>query len=72
MPKIYMNKVHEDNGWTFSFGTKDDLVAWEQQKKDWESQDLCCESDIVLELGKAKDISEAVQLINQAIQKERR
>jgi len=72
MAKIYMNKVHEDNGWTFSFGTKGDLVGWEDQKKEWEAQDLCCESDSVEELGDAKDIDEAIELINQAIEEQRR
>lgn len=72
MAKIYMNKVHEDNGFTFSFGTKDALVGWEDQKREWEAQELCCESDSVEELGDAKDIDEAIQLINQAIEEERK
>ncbi len=72
MAKIYMNKVHEDNGFTFSFGTKGDLVGWEDQKREWEAQELCCESDSVEELGDAKDIDEAIQLINQAIEEERK
>ena len=72
MAKIYMNKVHEDNGWTFSFGLKGDVVAWEYQKKEWEAQDLCCENDSVEELGDAKDIDEAILLINKAIEEERK
>ena len=67
MTKIYMNLVHEDGGWTFSFGTKDNLVAWEKQKRDWESDGLCCDGDSVEELGEAKDIGEAIELINRAI-----
>lgn len=72
MVKIYINKVHEDNGWTFSFGTKGDLVCWEDQKKEWEAQDLCCDGDSVEELGDAKDIDEAIELINQAIEEEKK
>ena len=72
MAKIYMNKVHEDNGFTFSFGLNADVLAWEDQKREWEAQELCCEMDSVEELGDAKDIDEAIQLINQAIEEERR
>jgi len=66
-----MNKVHEDKGFTFSFGTKDSLKDWEDEKRDWEAQDLCCENDSVEELGDAKDIDEAIHLINLAIEMER-
>ena len=72
MTKIYINKVHEDNGWTFSFGTKGDVVAWEEQKREWEAQELCCDSDSVEVLGDAKNIDEAINLINQAIEDNRK
>ena len=72
MTKIYLiNKINEDSGRTFSFGTKNNLVDWEDQKREWESQDLCCGEDVVEELGDAKSIDEAIELINHAIEKER-
>ena len=70
MTKIYMNKVRGDSRWTFSFGTKNDLVDWKNEKKEWEANGFSCAEDVVKKLGDAKSIDEAIELINHAIYKE--
>tara|TARA_X000000368_G_scaffold7475_3_gene5753 strand:- start:998 stop:1219 length:222 start_codon:yes stop_codon:yes gene_type:complete len=71
MVKIYMKLVHEEDGWTFSFGTDDKLEEWEAQEKEWKEQGLSVAGDTVEDIGDADDIAEAIELINNQIVRQR-
>lgn len=69
MPKIYLRSVYEDQGYTISFGTDEDVKDWRQQEKDWIAQDLCVESDKIEEIGSStdKNIHALIDKINEII-----
>ena len=47
MSKIYIRKVYEDNKYTVSFGTDEDVKDWKEQEKEWIEQDFSVADDSI-------------------------
>ena len=69
MTKIYIRKVHDDKGYTISFGTEEDVKDWKEEEKEWEEQDFSVDDDSVELLCELKDnnLRELLQKINKEI-----
>ena len=47
MSKIYIRKVYENNKYTISFGTDEDVKDWKEQEKEWIEQDFSVADDSI-------------------------
>ena len=47
MSKIYIRKVYENNKYTVSFGTDEDVKDWKEQEKEWIEQDFSVTDDSI-------------------------
>ena len=47
MSKIYIRKVYENNKYTISFGTDEDVKYWKEQEKEWIEQDFSVADDSI-------------------------
>ena len=47
MSKIYIRKVYENNKYTISFGTEEDVKDWKEQEKEWIEQDFSVADDSI-------------------------
>ena len=70
--KIYKRSVYEDQGYTISFGTEEDLNDWKQQEKDWIAQDFSVADDTIEQIGVStdKNIGALLNTINEIISSE--
>ena len=70
--KIYKRSVYEDQGYTISFGTEEDLNDWKQEEKDWIAQDFSVADDTIEPIGVStdKNIGALLNTINQIISSE--
>ena len=70
--KIYKRSVYEDQGYTISFGTEEDLNDWKQEEKDWIAQDFSVADDTIQQIGVStdKNIGALLNTINQIISSE--
>ena len=70
--KIYKRSVYEDQGYTISFGTEEDLNDWKQEEKDWIAQDFSVADDKIEQIGVStdKNIGALLNTINQIISSE--
>ena len=70
--KIYKRSVYEDQGYTISFGTEEDLNDWKQEEKDWIAQDFSVADDTIEQIGVStdKNIGALLNTINQIISSE--
>ena len=71
MSKIYIRKVYENNKYTISFGTEEDVKDWKEEEKEWEEQDFSVDDDSIELLCELKDnnLGEVLQKINEEIKK---
>ena len=71
MTKIYIRKVYENNKYTISFGTDEDVNDWKEQEKEWIEQDFSIADDSVELLCELKNnnLGEVLQKINREIKK---
>ena len=69
---IYKRSVYEDQGYTISFGTEEDLNDWKQEEKDWIAQDFSVADDTIEQIGVStdKNIGALLNTINQIISSE--
>lgn len=67
--KIYKRSVYEDQKYTISFGTEEDLKDWKEQEQDWIDQDFSVADDTIEEIGVStdKNIGQLLDKINQII-----
>ena len=70
--KIYKRSVYEDQGYTISFGTEEDLNDWKQEEKDWIAQDFSVADDTIEQIGVStdKNIGALLNTINKIISSE--
>ena len=70
--KIYKRSIYEDQGFTISFGTEEDLNDWKQEEKDWIAQDFSVADDKIEQIGVStdKNIGALLNTINQIISSE--
>ena len=70
--KIYKRSVYEDQGYTISFGTEEDLNDWKQEEKDWIAQDFSVADDTIEQIGVStdKNIGALLNTINEIISSE--
>ena len=69
MSKIYIRKVYEDNKYTVSFGTDEDVKDWKEQEKEWIEQDFSVADDSIKLLCELKknNLDVVLQKINEEI-----
>ena len=71
MSKIYIRKVYENNKYTVSFGTDEDVKDWKEQEKEWIEQDFSVADDSIELLCDLQNnnLSEVLQKIIQEIKR---
>ena len=71
MSKIYIRKVYENNKYTISFGTEEDVKDWKEEEKEWVEQDFSVDDDSIELLCELKNnnLGEVLQKINEEIKK---
>ena len=71
MSKIYIRKVYENNKYTISFGTEEDVKDWKEEEKEWVEQDFSVDDDSIELLCELKNnnLGEVLQKINKEIKK---
>ena len=69
MSKIYIRKVYENNKYTISFGTDEDVKDWKADEKEWIKQDFSVADDSIKLLCELKNnnLGEVLQKINREI-----
>ena len=69
MSKIYIRKVYENNKYTISFGTDEDVKYWKEQEKEWIEQDFSVADDSIQLLCELKknNLDVVLQKINEEI-----
>ena len=69
MSKIYIRKVYENNKYTISFGTDEDVKDWNEQEKEWIEQDFSVADDSIKLLCELKknNLDVVLQKINEEI-----
>jgi aminopeptidase-like protein len=69
MSKIYIRKVYENNKYTISFGTDEDVKDWKADEKEWIKQDFSVADDSIKLLCEFKNnnLGEVLQKINREI-----
>ena len=74
MSKIYIRKVYENNKYTISFGTEEDVKDWKAEEKEWIEQDFSVADDSIELLCELKNnnLGEVLKKINEEIRGERR
>ena len=72
MNKIYIRKVYENNKYTISFGTEEDVKDWKAEEKEWIEQDFSVADDSIELLCELKNnnLGEVLQKINEEIRGE--
>ena len=67
--KIYKRSIYEDQGFTISFGTEEDLDYWKQEEQDWIDEDFSVEDDSIEQIGVStdKNIGALLNTINDII-----
>ena len=67
--KIYIRKVYENNKYTISFGTDEDVKDWKAEEKEWIEQDFSVADDSIELLCELQNynLSEVLQKINKEI-----
>tara|TARA_R100000005_G_C4910943_1_gene148652 strand:+ start:441 stop:659 length:219 start_codon:yes stop_codon:yes gene_type:complete len=71
--KIYKRSVYEDQGYTISFGTEEDVKDWKQEEQDWIAQDFSVEDDSIEQIGVStdKNIGALLNTINKIIREDK-
>ena len=69
MAKIYIRKVYENNKFSISFGTDEDVKDWKEQEKEWKKQDFSVADDSIELLCEFKNnnLDVLLQKINEEI-----
>ena len=69
MSKIYIRKVYENNKYTVSFATYDDVKDWKEQEKEWIEQDFSVSDDSIQLLCELKknNLDVVLKKINEEI-----
>ena len=69
MSKIYIRKVYENNKYTISFGTDEDVKDWKEQENEWIEQDFSVTDDSIKLLCELKknNLDVVLQKINEEI-----
>ena len=67
--KIYKRSVYEDQKYTISFGTEEDLKDWKEEEQSWIEQDFSVADDTIEEIGEStdKNIGQLLDNINKII-----
>ena len=67
--KIYKRSIYEDQKYTISFGTEEDLDYWKQEEQDWIDEDFSVEDDSIEQIGVStdKNIGALLNTINDII-----
>ena len=67
--KIYKRSIYEDQGFTISFWTEEDLDYWKQEEQDWIDEDFSVEDDSIEQIGVStdKNIGALLNTINDII-----
>ena len=71
--KIYKRSVYEDQGYTISFGTEEDVKDWKLEEQDWIAQDFSVEDDSIEQIGVStdKNIGALLNTINKIIREDK-
>ena len=69
MSEIYIRKVYEDNKYTISFGTNEDVKDWKEQEKEWIEKDFSVADDSIklLCILKNNNLNEVLKKINKEV-----
>jgi len=69
MAKIYIRKVYENNKFSISFGTDEDVKDWKEQEKEWKKQDFSVADDSIKLLCELKNnnLDVVLQKINEEV-----
>ena len=69
MSKIYIRKVYENNKFSISFGTDEDVKDWKEQEKEWKKQDFSVADDSIKLLCELKNnnLDVVLQKINEEV-----
>ena len=53
--KIYKRSIYEDQKYTISFGTEEDLKDWKEEELSWIAQDFSVADDSIEQIGVSTD-----------------
>jgi hypothetical protein len=65
--KVYVRRVHEDEGWSITFGLEEDVTEWKLEEQEWEEEGLSCGDDSIEEIGNTDDIDSLLGAINNEV-----
>ena len=65
--KVYVRRVHEDEGWSITFGLEEDVTEWKYEQEEWEKDGQYCGDDSIEEIGNTEDIGNLLGAINSKI-----
>ena len=72
--KIYKRSIYEDQKYTISFGTEEDVKDWKQEEQDWIAQDFSVADDSIEQIGVStdKNIGVLLDTINKIISEQKK
>ena len=67
--KIYKRSIYEDQKYSISFGTEEDLKDWKEEELSWIAQDFSVADDSIEQIGVStdKNIGVLLNTINKII-----
>ena len=71
--KIYKRSIYEDQKYTISFGTEEDLKDWKDEELSWIAQDFSVADDSIEQIGVStdKNIGVLLNTINKIISEQK-
>ena len=72
--KIYKRSIYEDQKYTISFGTEEDLKDWKDEELSWIAQDFSVADDSIEQIGVStdKNIGVLLNTINKIISEQKK
>ena len=72
--KIYKRSIYEDQKYTISFGTEEDLKDWKEEELSWIAQDFSVADDSIEQIGVStdKNIGVLLNTINKIISEQKK
>ena len=72
--KIYKRSIYEDQKYTISFGTEEDLKGWKDEELNWIAQDFSVADDSIEQIGVStdKNIGVLLNTINKIISEQKK
>ena len=72
--KIYKRSIYEDQKYTISFGTEEDLKDWKDEELNWIAQDFSVADDSIEQIGVStdKNIGVLLNTINKIISEQKK